>query len=89
MYHLGDKYQARKYVARKVGEKYLVPIYDYCTKWNELDFNKYPNSFVIKGTHSSGDVILCKNKNRLIAPPSQMFQFPTNGQKKIRPVLKI
>ena len=65
MYHLGDKYQARKCVAKRIGKKYLVPIYDYCTKSNELDFNKYPNSFVIKGTHSSGDVILCKNKNRL------------------------
>lgn len=62
MFRLGDKYYVRQYVTEKVGGKYLVPVYDYFTDSNKLDFSKYPDSFVIKGTHSSGDIILCKNK---------------------------
>lgn len=65
MFRLGDKYYARQFVTEKVGEQYLVPMIDYFTDVNKFDVSKYPEKFVIKGTHNSGDVILCSDKTKL------------------------
>lgn len=65
IYHLlVDKIEVRKWVADRVGEKYLIPIvggpWNNC---NEIDFSKLPNQFVLKCTHDSGGILICKNKN--------------------------
>ena len=59
---LVDKYEVRKYVAEKIGEEYLIPLLGVWNTPNEIDFNKLPNQFVLKCTHDSGSVIICKNK---------------------------
>ncbi len=44
---LCDKYEVRKYVADKIGEKYLIPLVG--GPWNnaeEIDFDKLPDKFV-------------------------------------------
>jgi hypothetical protein len=50
-----DKYLVRKYVTQKIGEKYLVPLFQVFEK-NNLFFSDLPNKFVIKSTHASGHV---------------------------------
>ena len=65
MYRLGDKWYARNFVKERVGGEYLVPVFDYFTDVSRFDIAKYPDEFVIKGTHNSGDVILCRNKSEL------------------------
>lgn len=59
---LVDKYEARKYIAEKIGEEYLIPLLGVWNSPNEIDFDKLPDQFVLKCTHDSGSVIICKNK---------------------------
>lgn len=59
-----DKYDVKKYVAEKIGEKYIIPTIGIYNKWKEIDFNKLPEQFVIKCTHDSGSVIICKDKSK-------------------------
>ena len=49
-----DKYKVRKYVTKKVGEKYLVPEYLYTKKLKISDLENLPKGFVIKTTNGSG-----------------------------------
>lgn len=60
-----DKYEVRKFVKEKIGEKYLNELYGVYESVNEIDISKLPNSFVLKATHGSGFNIICKNKNEV------------------------
>lgn len=57
-----DKYEAKKYVADIIGEEYIIPTLGVYNNFNEIDFDKLPNQFVIKCTHDSGTVIICDDK---------------------------
>lgn len=59
---LVDKYEVRKYIAKEIGEEYLVPLLGVWNNADDIDFNKLPNQFVLKCTHDSGSIIICKNK---------------------------
>lgn len=59
---LVDKYEVRKYIKEKIGEEYLVPIYGVWDNFDDIDFDKLPKSFVIKCTHDSGGIVICKDK---------------------------
>lgn len=60
---LVDKYEVRKYVAEKIGEEYLIPLLGVYNTFEEIDFNKLPNQFVLKPTHDSGSAVICKDKS--------------------------
>lgn len=62
---LVDKYEVRKYIEDKIGEEYLVPIIGVYDNVEEIDFKSLPEQFVIKCTHDSGGVIICKDKNKV------------------------
>ena len=57
-----DKYEAKKYVGDIIGEEYIIPTYGVYDNFDEINFNSLPNSFVIKCTHDSGGVAICKDK---------------------------
>ena len=57
-----DKYEVRKYVAERVGEKYLIPLLGVWDSFDEIDFSQLPNQFVLKTTHDSGSICICKDK---------------------------
>ena len=59
---LVDKYAVREYVKEKIGEEYLVPLYGVYDSFDEIDFDKLPEQFVLKCTHDSGSVVICKDK---------------------------
>lgn len=62
-YHiLVDKYKVRKYVSDKIGEEYLIPLINVYENVEEIKWDELPREFVLKATHTSGDVIICKNK---------------------------
>ena len=66
---LVDKYEVRKYIAEKIGEEYLIPLVG--GPWNspdEIDFDALPEQFVLKCTHDSGGVVICKDKSKLDIP---------------------
>lgn len=62
---MADKYEVREYIAKKIGDEYLVPIYGCWDKFDDIPFDKLPNEFVMKCTHDSGSVVLCRNKEEM------------------------
>lgn len=57
-----DKIEAKKYVAEIIGEKYVVPTYAVYERVEDIDFDALPDQFVLKCSHDSGGVVLCKGK---------------------------
>lgn len=57
-----DKYKVREYVAKKIGEEYLVPLLGVWDSPDEIDFDSLPNEFVLKCNHDNG-VIICRDKS--------------------------
>ncbi|MFW6015996.1 MAG: ATP-grasp fold amidoligase family protein [bacterium] len=60
---LVDKYEVRKYIANTIGEKYLIPLIGVWDKFEDIDFSTLPNQFVLKCTHDSGGIVICKDKS--------------------------
>ena len=58
-----DKYEVKRYVSNLIGDEYIIPTLGVFDKFDDIDFNKLPNQFVIKCTHDSGGIIVVKNKN--------------------------
>ncbi len=62
-YHeMVDKYEVRKFVSERIGSKYLIDLYGLYNSSEEIDFCQLPNQFVMKSTHGSHSVYICKNK---------------------------
>lgn len=62
---LADKYAVRKWVAEKIGDKYLIPLLGVWNSYEEIDFSLLPNNFVLKCTHGSGMNIIVNDKSQL------------------------
>lgn len=60
-----DKYETKKYVSKIIGEEYIIPTIGIYNKFEEIDFNQLPDKFVMKCTHDSGGIVICKNKSKL------------------------
>ena len=60
-----DKYEAKRYVAEKIGEEYIIPALGVWEKFEEIDFDALPDQFVLKCTHDSGGLVICKDKQTL------------------------
>lgn len=61
---LVDKVLVRKYIKEKLGEEYLIPCLGIWNKFEEINFNDLPNQFVLKCSHDSGSVVVCKDKKK-------------------------
>ena len=59
---LVDKYEVKKYVTDKIGPEYVASTYGVYDSFDDIDFGELPNKFVIKCTHDSGGVVVCKDK---------------------------
>ena len=60
-----DKYEAKKYVAGIIGEEYIIPTLAIYDRVEDIDFDAMPNQFVLKCTHDSGGLVICKDKTSL------------------------
>lgn len=60
-----DKVDVKDYVAKIIGEEYIIPTIGVYEKFNDIDFDKLPNQFVMKCTHDSGGLVICKDKFKL------------------------
>ena len=58
-----DKYEVKNYVSRIIGNKYIIPTIGVYSKFEDINFEELPNSFVIKTTHDSGGIAICKDKS--------------------------
>lgn len=59
-----DKYAVKKYVADQIGEQYIIPTLGVWESFDEIDFAKLPNQFVLKCTHDSGGLVICRDKSK-------------------------
>lgn len=61
-----DKYLVKRIVADKLeSNEYVIPTLAVWNSIEEIDIESLPNKFVIKCTHDSGGLVICKDKSKL------------------------
>lgn len=60
---LVDKYEMKEYISKSIGNEYVIPTIGIYDKFDDIDFEKLPEKFVLKCTHDSGGLVICKDKN--------------------------
>jgi len=61
--YCSDKITVRDYCKQKLGEDYFIPILGIYKNFDEIDFTKLPNDYVIKTNHGSHTNIIVRNGN--------------------------
>ena len=59
-----DKYAVKEYIAKIIGEEYIIPTLGVWDRPEDIDWNSLPRKFVLKTTHGGGGsgVVICKDK---------------------------
>lgn len=60
-----DKLEVKSYVGSIIGEEYIIPTIGAWDSFEEIDFSKLPKQFVLKCTHDSGGIFICKDKDQI------------------------
>lgn len=60
-----DKYAVKEYVSKKIGKEYVIPTIGVWDHVEDIDWDSLPNQFVLKCTHDSGGLVICRNKETL------------------------
>lgn len=60
-----DKYAVKEYVASIIGEEYIIPTLGVWDSFEDINFDSLPNQFVLKCTHDSGGIVICRDKAEL------------------------
>lgn len=60
---LSDKIQVKNIVRREFGGDIVIPTICIWDSPDEIDLEKLPDKFVLKCSHDSGSVVICKNKD--------------------------
>ena len=62
---LVDKYEVKEYVAKIIGKEHIIPTIGVWEKAEDIDFKSLPQQFVLKTTHDSGGLYICKDKKQI------------------------
>ena len=62
---VSDKLLVRDYVAERIGAEYLIPLLGQWDNYDDVDFDKLPEKFVLKCNHDSGGLVVCTDKRKL------------------------
>lgn len=60
-----DKYLVKEYVSQKIGAQYVIPVLGVWDRVEDIDFSALPRRFVLKTSHDSGGIVVCKDKQSL------------------------
>lgn len=60
-----DKYEAKKYVAERIGDEYIIPTYGIWDRFDEISFANLPKQYVLKCTHDSGGLAIVRNADNV------------------------
>lgn len=61
-----DKVLGKEYVAKKLGDQYIIPTLGIWDDPDDIDFDTLPDQFVMKCNHNSGlGMCICKDKSKL------------------------
>ena len=64
---LVDKLAVREHIKQVLGEDYLFPLLGYWQTFDEIDFSRLPEQFVLKCNHDSGSTKMIRDKASLSA----------------------
>lgn len=62
---LADKYLVKDYIAKHIGDRYVVPLLGVFDKFEEIDFNSLPDRFVIKTNNASKSNAIVTDKTQV------------------------
>lgn len=74
---LSDKYLARSFVSKRIGDKYLIRLIWNGKDPNKIPFNQLPDNYIIKTNHGSGGNIIANintDKTKLIKTVSNWLE---------------
>lgn len=57
-----DKYGVRELIRERIGEDYLIPLLGVWDRPEDIDISALPEQFVLKCTHDSGSICICRDK---------------------------
>ena len=60
-----DKVEVKNYVADIIGNEYIIPTLGVYNSVDEIDFDALPAQFVLKCSHDSGGLVICRDKSKL------------------------
>lgn len=60
-----DKFAAKEYASAIIGPEHIIPTLGVWKAFEEINFDDLPSQFVLKCTHDSGGLVICRNKNKL------------------------
>lgn len=58
-----DKIEVKKIVADVIGEEYIIPTLGVWDRFEDIDFDKLPDQFVLKCSHDSGGLVIVRDKS--------------------------
>lgn len=61
---MADKYLVKEFVSQKIGSQYVIPMLKVYESLDDICISDLPSQFVLKTTHDSGGVVICKDKER-------------------------
>jgi len=63
IYHkIVDKYDVKEYVSETIGKEYIIPTLGVWKNTEEIPFEELPDKYVLKCTHDSGSIVICRNR---------------------------
>ncbi|MBP5398133.1 MAG: hypothetical protein J6Y32_05865 [Bacteroidales bacterium] len=60
-----DKFRAKELVAERIGQEHIIPTLGVWEHFDDIDFSALPRQFVLKCTHDSGGLVICRDKDTL------------------------
>lgn len=61
---LVDKHAVKQYVEEKIGKEYVIPTIAMWERVEDIKISNLPDRFVLKCTHDSGGVVICRDKGK-------------------------
>ena len=66
-----DKYTAKQYAADIIGEEHIIPTIGVWDRAEDIDFDALPERFVLKCTHDSHGLVICRDREKLNIPQAR------------------
>lgn len=77
-----DKIAVKDYVAKRIGDDYIIPTLGIWERPEDIDWNSLPDKFVVKWNHDSGSIVICRDKynfDRVAAVKKLSYGAKVNG----------
>ena len=60
-----DKIEVKKFVAKVIGERYIIPTLGVWSRAEDINFDELPNEFILKASHGSGWNLIVRDKSKI------------------------